>query len=240
MQKTTLLFTAEHGGNKVPQEYKHLFNGYSSLLQTHRGLDIGTWQLAEIFRRGSFNNKKLFRNDITRLLVDVNRSLWRKTIFSEITKPLSKAEKDTILQKYYYAYRYPIYDFVKHEIGQGHKIIHIAVHSFTPNLNGKERNTDIGLLYNPERNNERNFSKKFKEQVKNNLRQWRVRFNYPYRGKPDGLTAHFRKYYPDENYLGIEFEVNQKYAIEKGQFPKQLQKQHLETLYKTINEFNWS
>lgn len=38
-----------------------------------------------------------------------------------------------------------------------------------------------------------------------------VRFNYPYLGKADGFTTHLRKKFKD-NYIGIELEVNQKFA----------------------------
>lgn len=234
-----VLFTAEHAGNKVPKEYKHLFKSFSSLLQTHCGLDIGTWYLVENLENKIVGNTKLFRTDITRLLVDVNRSLWRKTLFSEVTKTLPNIEKEKILEKYYYAYRQPIYDFVKRKMAGGYKIIHIAVHSFTPNLKGEERNTDIGLLYNPERANENNFCKNFKNTLNAGSPQWRARFNYPYRGKPDGLTAHFRKYYPDRKYLGIELELNQKYATENGQFPKQVHDFLSQTLSETIKSYQW-
>jgi len=37
----------------------------------------------------------------------------------------------------------------------------------------------------------------------------RLRRNYPYQGRGDGLTASLRKRYPDETYVGIELEVNQ-------------------------------
>jgi hypothetical protein len=38
-----------------------------------------------------------------------------------------------------------------------------------------------------------------------------VRFNYPYLGKADGFTTFMRKQFP-KNYIGIEIEVNQKFA----------------------------
>ena len=239
MNNNTLLITSEHGGNKVPEKYTDLFNNHSNLLNTHRGLDFGTWNLAHYLEKKTSIPVKLFGTEITRLLVDVNRSLWRRTLFSEITKSLSKADKEIILEKYYYAYRNPIYDFVKDEIGKGRNIIHIAVHSFTPILKGIERNTDIGLLYNPERVNEKVFSKRLKTELINNPLKWRVRFNYPYRGKPDGFTAHFRKLYPDDKYLGIEYEVNQKYATKNNQFPKHISDFLVNTLSTTITKFKW-
>jgi hypothetical protein len=37
----------------------------------------------------------------------------------------------------------------------------------------------------------------------------RVRRNYPYAGKADGLTAYLRRLFPGAAYLGVELEVNQ-------------------------------
>ena len=101
--KNTILITAEHGGNLVPDDYQHLFNDHSQLLQTHRGYDVGSWQLAEELFKANLENVKMFGTKVTRLLVDVNRSLWRRTLFSVVTKKLDKKEKNKILENYYHA-----------------------------------------------------------------------------------------------------------------------------------------
>jgi hypothetical protein len=44
----------------------------------------------------------------------------------------------------------------------------------------------------------------------------KVRRNYPYAGKADGLTAHLRRRFPPDEYRGIELEVNQKHVINSG------------------------
>ena len=85
------------------------------------------------------------------------------------------------------------------------------MHTFTPKLNEEIRNTDIGLLYDPTRSEEKEFSKKFKQNIKNHNPDLKIRFNYPYLGKADGFTTYLRKKFP-ENYLGIELEVNQKFV----------------------------
>ena len=38
-----------------------------------------------------------------------------------------------------------------------------------------------------------------------------MRYNYPYLGKADGFTTYLRKQF-QTHYLGIEIEINQKYA----------------------------
>ena len=93
----------------------------------------------------------------------------------------------------------------------GEKVLHLSIHSFTPKLNGIERNADIGLLYDPSKKAEKAFCARMKQELLAEGLELRVRFNYPYLGKADGFTTHLRKVFP-ENYSGIELEVNQKFS----------------------------
>src|SRR5690606_24821224 len=97
-------------------------------------------------------------------------------------------------------------------------ILHISVHSFTPELNGEVRNTDIGLLYDPSSHAEKDFSLRWKEQI-NKSSLFRVRYNYPYRGIADGFTTYLRKQFPGK-YAGIELEINQALLLDKESIEK--------------------
>jgi hypothetical protein len=44
----------------------------------------------------------------------------------------------------------------------------------------------------------------------------RLRRNYPYRGRGDGLAALLRKRFPNAAYAGIELEVNQSFVAQGG------------------------
>ena len=44
----------------------------------------------------------------------------------------------------------------------------------------------------------------------------RVRFNYPYAGRADGLTTALRRRFPDAAYAGIELEINQRHPLSGG------------------------
>ena len=46
--------------------------------------------------------------------------------------------------------------------------------------------------------------------------EFRVRRNYPYAGKGDGLTSHLRRQFPPRAYVGIELEVNQAIVFAAG------------------------
>jgi predicted N-formylglutamate amidohydrolase len=91
-------------------------------------------------------------------------------------------------------------------------IIHLSIHSFTPVWKGKIRTTDIGLLFDPDRKPELNFCEKLKSNLAGNFPDFTIDWNKPYAGVDDGFTTYLRLKWPEQEYLGIEIEVNQKYA----------------------------
>jgi len=209
--KTRLIISCEHAGNHIPDAFQHLFRDFSGRLQTHRGWDIGALDLAEHLSQDS--RALLFSHKVTRLLVDVHRSLYRRTLFSEVTKSQSKPVRQAILELYYYPYRNALESAVRRAIDDGYRVVHISQHSFTPILNGQVRHGDIGLLYNPGRQWEKPFAAAWKKQIQQQDPTLRVRYNYPYLGKPDGLPACFRRLFDDKHYIGFELEINQKIPL---------------------------
>jgi predicted N-formylglutamate amidohydrolase len=205
-----LIVTCEHGGNEIPENQQHLFLSNRAILQTHKGLDMGALDL--------YNHLKPLSNfsicsTTSRLLIELNRSLHHKNLFSEFSKKLSKVEKKVLITSYYSVYRNTVETTIRNYIQEGNEVVHISVHTFTPVLNSIVRNCDIGLLYNSSLQNEKAFSHQLKKRILEQNPLLNVRFNYPYLGKMDGFTTYLRKQFPN-NYIGIEIEVNQKYAIE--------------------------
>lgn len=204
-----VVLSCEHAVNNIPEVYKKLFENAQYILETHRGYDLGALDLYNAIK----NNKVYHYQSATasRLLVDINRSLCRKTLFSEFTKPLALDERKRILDEYYYAFRLPFWEKICDLWKKNIFTLHLSVHSFTPRLNGLERQTDFGILYHPGRPQEKFFAQLWKAELKHILPDFRVRFNYPYQGKPDGHVRYFRDR-EEKLYAGIEFEMNQKYA----------------------------
>lgn len=209
MSKKSILISCEHGGNEVPEKFADLFKEASDVLLSHRGFDIGTLDVFNALNNENILFKQI--NPITRLLIDVNRSLYRRTLFSEFTRHLSKTVKQEILDDYYYAYRNMFENKVVEQWCNNNTVLHISLHSFASELHGKVRETDFGILYHPQREAEKSFARLLKGELKTVLPEKRVRYNYPYSGKPDGFVRHFRDL-EVEKYLGIEFEMNQKFA----------------------------
>jgi hypothetical protein len=58
----------------------------------------------------------------------------------------------------------------------------------------------------------------------------KVRRNYPYAGKADGLTSHLRLRFPQRAYVGIELEVNQRIVFARGRGWKTLRRRLIDSL----------
>ena len=202
------VLTCEHGGNNIVKEYEQYFNNCQSVLATHQGYDIGALDVFNFLKPLSDYSKY---STTSRLLIELNRSLHHKNLFSKYTKTIPLSEKQNIIDNYYLVYRNEVEAVVKSYIDNKHSVIHISVHSFTPVLNNIKRNLDIGLLYDSKRKEEKNFCKKLKEEIKNLNPTIKLRYNYPYLGKADGFTTYLRKQF-SKNYIGIELEINQKFS----------------------------
>ncbi|MEO6361734.1 MAG: N-formylglutamate amidohydrolase [Caldimonas sp.] len=209
-----LFVTCEHAGNDVPDAYLACFVGHESLLPTHRGWDPGALLLAQEMAE-RFAAPLCFETT-TRLLVDLNRSVGTPDLHSEATRPLPAAERRAILERYYHPHRRRVEAAVAAIVASGDDVIHIASHSFTPELHGHVRTADIGLLYDPARGGEVAFATAWLEAIHGHDASLRLRRNYPYLGKGDGVTMALRRRYPPERYIGIELEVNQRYVEQGG------------------------
>lgn len=223
-----LLVSCEHGGNQVPPSYDELFHGHEELLRTHRGYDIGILPFA---RRLALELKApLHAAETTRLLVDLNRSVHSPALFSAVTRNLNPVERQAILRCHYHPYRRSVAAAVSKLLAAGSGVIHVSVHSFTPTLEGRERQADIGLLYDPQREPERKFCRLWQQAIRRLAPELRVRLNYPYRGVSDSLVKALRNSHPVGNYAGLEIEINQKYPLGGPEAWDGLQKTLVESL----------
>lgn len=206
-----LILTSEHGGNTVPQEHRAHFasKDAKALLDTHRGFDPGSLEIARALERRF--DVPLVASTVTRLLVDLNRSLGSKELFSEFTDKLGEPDKHAIIEGFWRPHRDRVERAIEIAMGETGAVLHIAVHSFTPVLDGVERDIDVALLYDPKREREKDFSNRWIKALEGIRDDLRIGRNRPYRGVSDGLTSHLRKVHGPERYVGIELEVNQRF-----------------------------
>ena len=158
-----LMLTCEHASNRLPASFKKAIP--ADVLKTHRAYDIGA---CAVFRK---------------LVRFAKPEFYSEGKFSRLTKAKAQASD------YWKEYRAAIENFVESALKSKSKtaksepaIVHLGIHSFTPVLNGKVRCTDIGILYDPSRPQERAYANVIKDEIKRLYPAMKVRFNYPYKG----------------------------------------------------------
>lgn len=203
----TFLITCEHGGNGIPAAYETCFSGWRELLESHRGYDPGALAMARDLAEAF--GADLVASTTSRLLVDLNRSIGHPHLFSEATADADPDIRTEIVAKWYRPHRQRVEHLVAEAVGKGHRVVHIASHSFTPVLDGMVRTADVGFLYDPTRRGETELCARWKRCLLSLLPELRVRRNYPYLGRSDGLTTHLRRQHGADAYVGVELEVNQ-------------------------------
>jgi predicted N-formylglutamate amidohydrolase len=77
LRSIELLVSCEHGGNRIPPRYRKLFSASAGVLATHRAYDPGALAVARDFARAF--RAQLFYSTVSRLLVELNRSLGSRT-----------------------------------------------------------------------------------------------------------------------------------------------------------------
>ncbi|SHK70977.1 N-formylglutamate amidohydrolase [Fibrobacter sp. UWB12] len=219
MKAPALMITCEHASNAVPDFVLRALRDSKipdEVLASHRGYDIGAYNIfSNLVKRlkPDFHCSSRF----SRLVVDMNRSSTSKSFYSEYTASLPSAVKEYmfILWK---KYREKIENFVSGIISARErkiekeaplKVIHLGIHSFTPVLNDVERDADVGILYDPARPTEAKIATALIKSIHERAPWLKIRKNYPYLGKSDGLTTTLRQKF-GPSYAGLEIEINQK------------------------------
>jgi predicted N-formylglutamate amidohydrolase len=204
-----ILFSCEHGGNRVPRRYREQFRNAARELESHLGWDPGALVIAhELARRF---DAPLFACTATRLLVDPNRSNPHPRLFSRWTRALPEEELERIVASWWHPHRAAVEDAVRASTRRGGRALHVSVHTFTPVWAGTSRKVDVGILYDPARRREKSLAGAWLAALAARRPDLSLRRNQPYRGTADGLTAILRQKLPGARYLGIELEVSQRF-----------------------------
>lgn len=217
-----VLVTCEHASNKVPAHLQKKLGIPHSILETHRGWDPGTLELARAIAKAT-RAGPVIAGKMTRLVVDLNRSPGNPDIFSKwTTAKLSSGERDLLVKNMHQPFWIQTRRRIEAVCRQGkHHVFHVSVHSFTPVLRGQRRRVDIGILFDPESPRENELSRKWiqilqAQATTAGLRRIRISANEPYLGTSDAHTTALRKKLKPEWYSGVEVEVNQKIVRQGG------------------------
>jgi predicted N-formylglutamate amidohydrolase len=230
------LISCEHAVNRIVPQFAYLFPE-TDIFSTHWAYDAGALHFAKNLTRkiSMYFRTELICGNICRLLVDLNRPTDSKTLFTRFSGKLEPEKKEMLLHDFHNPYWYNIRQKIEQMLQSHPFLIHISVHSFTPELKNINRRTDIGLLFDRKRIFEQKLCANLKKQIKKQLPEFKTHYNLPYRGTHDGLTASLRQEYPVEKYIGLELELNQKFLV-NGQF-EHFAKELIPVLQKNTCEF---
>ena len=207
MKTLRLILSCEHGGNKIPRKYASLFAGKEAVLHSHRGWDPGALAVAKLLSRKL--DAPLEYGEISRLLIELNRSENAPDLFSKYSRHLSEKEKEALKNEIYWPYVNAVEKRVTSLVRKGVPTFHFSVHSFTPVLRGDRRDCDLGVLFDPDHPLEARLAELFMGHLEKEFPRKRLRYNYPYAGTGNGLTTTLRGRLSKRLYAGIEIEMNQ-------------------------------
>jgi predicted N-formylglutamate amidohydrolase len=124
---------------------------------SHIGWDIGALGVAQTVAR--ILQAPLVASGYSRLVIDCNRPLAAEASIPEVTcgvpvpgnRGLGQAEREARAAAFFWPYHRAIEAVMGVRQQRGHPTMLISVHSFTPNLHGKDRPWHVGVMYGRDR-----------------------------------------------------------------------------------------
>ncbi len=139
-----LLLLCDHASNRLPSG---LGDVPEEILSDHYGWDIGALGVARVVAREL--SAGLVRSNFSRLVIDPNRGLAAKDLIRqdlglEMNAAIDAHERQRRISSFYEPYHRAIDDVLD---ADGEILGVIAIHTFTPMLEGVRRKWDAGLIY---------------------------------------------------------------------------------------------
>ena len=183
-----LLLVCDHASRRFPLALNNMGLDPPAR-RCHLALDIGAGELTKRLAAGLGVTAVLA--EYSRLVVDCNRELLDPGAFLEFgdgivipgNRNLSLEQKDQRASEIYWPYHYAIDMELKRLAAFDFCTAFYAIHSFTPVLNGKSRELEIGILWDADRPTAEMFIDGFRKAG------FKVGDNEPYSGKaPQDFT----------------------------------------------------
>ncbi len=208
-----VLVSCEHASNRLPAGMR----APAELLALHIAWDPGALKVAE--RLAHAFDAPLHAGEYSRLVVDLNRTVGNSVLVRRASdghripfnRGLTETDVQQRIESYYLPYRSAVSTGVERIIDELGRCVHLCIHTYTPQLGGKVRRNDIGLLYDPYRQPEAALVRELRGALveRTGLVVW---LNRPYQGTADGILPRIREAHAAAAYVAIELEVNQKFA----------------------------
>ncbi len=144
-----VLLTCEHAGREIPASLGDL-GVPAAEMERHIAWDIGALELARALSETL--QARLVASRYSRLVVDCNRSLRAPDLMPAVSDgthvPANRAIEAEDRQRRIDALHRPYHQAIEDEIDSDRPLLLVAVHSFTPRMNGSDRPWHCGFLAN--------------------------------------------------------------------------------------------
>ncbi|MCB1767435.1 MAG: N-formylglutamate amidohydrolase [Candidatus Competibacteraceae bacterium] len=185
-----VVLVCDHASNVIPAQLNSLGLGKHELNQ-HIAWDIGAAQVAQLL--AARLNAPAVLAGYSRLVIDCNRPPGHPTSMAEVSdgifipgnRDLSDQEAEARLNEVFWPYHHAITQALAHRWRHGHGRAPalIAIHSFTPVMNGFRRPWQLGVLWNRDPRLAEPLLTRFGANI-----EWCVGDNQPYSGREVGFT----------------------------------------------------
>jgi predicted N-formylglutamate amidohydrolase len=202
-----LVLTCEHAFKRVPGRYR-VGAEAREILDSHWGWDIGAWEVT----RGVA--KRLGTSAVggrwSRLLIDLNRAVGDPTLIRGVAggiplpwnAGLSETEIERRVLAYHARYHAEVDRLILRRVIRGIRPLLLAVHTFTPELDGEKRRFDAGVLFARHATLAHRLGRSLRQQGLT------VRYNEPYSGMA-GMMYSAERHGSHHGVPCLELELNQ-------------------------------
>jgi predicted N-formylglutamate amidohydrolase len=188
--RAPVVLACDHASNAIPARLNGLGLGTHELSQ-HIAWDIGAARVARIL--AARLDAPAVLAGYSRLVIDCNRPPGHPTSIAEVSdgifipgnRDLGDLEAEIRLNEVFWPYHHAITQALAHRWrhGHGHAPVLIAIHSFTPVMQGFRRPWHLGVLWNRDPRLAASLLMRFGAHS-----EWCVGDNQPYSGREVGFT----------------------------------------------------
>jgi len=209
-----LVLTCEHARNRLPPGCAP-DRAERAILRSHWGFDIGAWPLTVALARAL--GASAIGGRWSRLWIDLNRRVDDPTLMLERidghrlswNARVGPRERERRVIDHHAPYHEALDRVIIRRLVRGRRPLLLAVHTFTPRLDGATRAFDAGVLYERE--------ERLARALHGELRRsgLRVRYNEPYSGMA-GMMYSVDRHGKHHGLPCLELELNQDLLSDRG------------------------
>ncbi|GAA4469238.1 hypothetical protein GCM10023156_60970 [Novipirellula rosea] len=163
-------------------------------------------------RMAALLQSPLIENKYAAALIDVTRSSRHRSVMPPEVRRWPTEDRNRLIQEVHAGYRNRVRNAIEQHSRRHGFTLHVSVRSFASSSEGRQRRTDIGLLYDPSREDEMAFCLDWIDEMYESAPMIRVRRNYPRRGTTESLVTAMRSHFSAEHYVGVELLLNRAWA----------------------------